>query len=375
MTGARREEKLDSILEKARRGLFLEQPDTQCLLGLTDADDIDALFSAARERRARYFGPKIFFYGFVYFSTYCRNDCAFCAYRRSNRAADRYRKSRQEILDTAYNLAESGAHLIDLTMGEDPCYYGEEDFSWLLDLTVAVKESVDLPVMVSPGAVPRQVLAGLKASGADWYACYQETHNRELYAQLRLDQDYDERFNLKLYAHEEGMLVEEGILAGVGERAEDIHASFVAMKTLCADQVRVMSFVPQVGTPLEGRRKILPLKEMLIIAVMRLLFPDRLIPASLDVDGINGLRSRLEAGANVVTSIIPPDAGLRGVSQGVLDIREGGRTVSGIKPVMEQLDLEAAETRDYRTWVDDRKKHLNAKTRLQTALVNRSTFL
>ena len=38
-----------------------------------------------------------------------------------------------------------------------------------------------LPVMVSPGVVPHEVLAGLRARGADWYALYQETHSRELY--------------------------------------------------------------------------------------------------------------------------------------------------------------------------------------------------
>lgn len=48
---------------------------------------------------------------------------------------------------------------------------------------------------------------------------------------------------------------------------------------------------------------------------MRLLFPDKLIPASLDVDGISGLELRLMAGANVVTSIIPPNEGLAGVAQ------------------------------------------------------------
>ena len=59
---------------------------------------------------------------------------------------------------------------------------------------------------------------------------------------------------------------------------------------------------------------------------MRLAMPDRLIPASLDVDGIAGLEPRIAAGANVVTSIVPPDIGLAGVSQSELDIDDGLRT-------------------------------------------------
>ena len=68
--------------------------------------------------------------------------------------------------------------------------------------------------------------------------------------------------------------------------------------------------------------------ELLTIAAMRLAMPDRFIPASLDVDGIAGLERRLQAGANVVTSIVPPTVGLAGVSQAELDIDEGYRTVA-----------------------------------------------
>ena len=72
--------------------------------------------------RCREFGDGIFLYGFVYFSTYCRNDCNFCYYRSSNQLPERYRKSREEIIRTAVDLKESGVHLIDLTMGEDDYY-------------------------------------------------------------------------------------------------------------------------------------------------------------------------------------------------------------------------------------------------------------
>jgi len=100
---------------------------------------------------------------------------------------------------------------------------------------------------------------------------------------------------------------------------------------------------------------------MVIIAIMRMFFPDRLVPASLDVDGISGLKDRLNAGANVITSIIPPDLGLCGVSQSTLDIREGGRTVAGILPILKSCDLEPASKPDYAEWIKNRKKlHIQA---------------
>ena len=89
-----------------------------------------------------------------------------------------------------------------------------------------------------------------------------------------------------------------------------------------------MGLVPQHGTPLARTPAPGTFDELLVIAAMRLRMPERLIPASLDVAGLAGLDARLHAGANVVTSIVPPTAGLAGVSQSELDIDQGLRTVA-----------------------------------------------
>jgi methylornithine synthase len=346
---------LDEILEKAVGGIKLDKQEVVFMLGLDSISDTEKIFKAARYLRDLNFDQKIFLYGFIYFSTYCRNDCSFCLYRRSNKVSPRYRKSHQEIIETADQLTTSGVHLLDLTMGEDPLYFSDDHFDELLRTTAVVKERSGLPVMISPGVVPRNILKEFSKLGVDWYACYQETHNRSLYAKMRLDQDYDERLNLKSYAHEIGMLSEEGLLAGIGETAEDLADSFKVMEEISADQVRVMSFVPQAGTPLESLKIMPRLREYLVIAVMRLLFPDRLIPGSLDVDGIAGLKQRLNAGANVITSIIPPDQGLMGVSQSTLDINEGGRSVAGTIPIIHECGLEPATPGEYSAWVEKQK--------------------
>ncbi len=85
---------------------------------------------------------------------------------------------------------------------------------------------------------------------------------------------------------------------------------------------------------------------------MRLVMPDRLIPASLDVDGIAGLESRLAAGANVVTSIVPPAPGLAGVSQSELDIDEGLRTAAEVtSATARRWGLRVATAGEYAGWV------------------------
>jgi len=108
-----------------------------------------------------------------------------------------------------------------------------------------------------------------------------------------------------------------------------------------------------------------PLRETLIAAVMRLAFPDKLIPASLDVAGIAGLKCRLNAGANVVTSIVPPGEGLVGVAQHSLNIEEGGRTTASVQNVLKTAGLQPATREEYQNWVK-RRQHALANSEPST---------
>ena len=387
----------------------------EALLGLLSAKSEGErafVFDAAREARRRAFGNKVFLYGFLYLSTHCRNDCAFCQYRRSNAALERYRKPlgkwsgrlcfdlgkqplsqereqgvRQqrcfcgflqapiagpvpegleryrkplgEMLEAAGRLAADGVHLLDLTLGEDPYYVEPAGCHRLLELVAALKEATGLPIMVSPGVLSAEQLVRLREAGADWYACYQETHNRDLFTRLRLEQDYDRRKRTRLEAAGCGLLAEDGLLTGVGESAEDLADSILDMAREPLSQVRAMSYVPHestfpstVGDTLEERRA----HELLAIAAMRLVMEDRLIPASLDVDGLEGLAMRLKAGANVVTSIVPSGCGLAGVASKDLDIENQRRSVSAVVRQLGELGLEPALPGEYRAWVEQRRR-------------------
>ncbi|HTX68244.1 MAG TPA: methylornithine synthase PylB [Thermoleophilia bacterium] len=326
-------------------------PDRDDLQTLLEAgDEAPLVYAAAREMRARATGDAVFLYGFVYFSTYCRNACAFCFYRAGNDACPRYRKTADEVVAICRDLAVSGVVLLDLTMGEDPLLH--DDPARLSELVAAVVDATRTPVMVSPGVLPEPVLRDLRGAGADWYALYQETHTRELYDRLRVGQPFEERAEARAAARRAGLLVEDGLLTGIGDTTADRASSIVAMREAGWEQVRVMTFVPQAGTPLEHVPPAGDAGELLTIACLRLAMPERFIPASLDVDGITGLERRLQAGANVVTSIVPPTVGLAGVSQAELDIDEGYRTVHGVLPHLERLGLRPAGVDEYRARMD-----------------------
>ena len=128
-----------SIGDLCARILGGAEPDERDLEALLRAgDEAPLVFAAAREMRARHSGDAVFLYGFVYFSTYCRNECAFCFYRADNDESPRYRKTADEVVAICRDLAASGVVLLDLTMGEDPAIHDEPGHAALLDLVGAV---------------------------------------------------------------------------------------------------------------------------------------------------------------------------------------------------------------------------------------------
>ncbi|MCK4783944.1 MAG: methylornithine synthase PylB [Desulfobacteraceae bacterium] len=353
------------VFQKSFYEEALDDSDVACLLATPRGKPLDDLFATARALREHVFGDQIFLYGFVYFSTYCQNYCNFCLYRQCNQAAPRYRKSIENILDVARALEYHGVHLIDLTMGEDP-YYLQRDGERLLELVVRMREAVSLPLMVSPGVLKSEILIEMAQQGVDWYACYQETFNERLFARLRKGQDFNRRLEAKVHARQAGLLLEEGILLGVGESPSDIALALRYMQNLGTSQMRAMTFRPQHGTPMANWQVPDSLDELRIIATLRISFPDRLIPASLDVDGLEGLRARLNAGANVVTSVIPPGYGLAGVSRAWLGIQDRQRTVSSVDSVIKGMGLTIAPVSRYQSWFEKEKRRVGRQDRMDS---------
>ena len=99
---------LEKTLLKCKKSEEISEEEMVFLLGLKDKENRKKLYKAAREVRNESFGNKIFTYGFVYFSTYCKNNCTFCNYRKSNDLSERYRKTVEEILATANKLKQIG---------------------------------------------------------------------------------------------------------------------------------------------------------------------------------------------------------------------------------------------------------------------------
>ncbi|OKY79095.1 MAG: (2R3R)-3-methylornithine synthase involved in pyrrolysine biosynthesis PylB [Candidatus Methanohalarchaeum thermophilum] len=275
----------------------------------------------AKKIKEKHFSNKVYLYGFLYFSTYCKNNCNFCYYRKENKHPTRYRKKPKDILKISRSLSKKEISLIDLTSGEDQYY--KRNFDELLSIVKKVSE-FGCVVMVSPGVLNENKLKKLHEAGADFYALYQETHSKNLYKSLRPQQPFKERKKARKKAKEIGLAVEDGILIGVGENRSELANSIYKMSKEKLTQVRCMPFVEHKGIPIS--KKDTNYDYGLITALLRLTNPKKLIPASLDINGEKGIKDPLNSGANVVTSIVPSSTGLAGVAQHEYGIESGERS-------------------------------------------------
>ena len=66
------------LIAKAEKGEPLGTRDVFELMSIKDAEGLEELYAAARRVRDKVFGKRIYTYGFVYFSTHCKNNCTFC---------------------------------------------------------------------------------------------------------------------------------------------------------------------------------------------------------------------------------------------------------------------------------------------------------
>ena len=80
------------------------------------------LFESARAVREEAYGKDVYLRGLIEFTNHCRNDCYYCGIRRSNQRADRYRLSREEILECCRQGYALGFRTFVLQGGEDLFY-------------------------------------------------------------------------------------------------------------------------------------------------------------------------------------------------------------------------------------------------------------
>jgi len=212
-----------AVLEKAREMKGLDLEDVAALSLLKDPDLLNELFETARTVKETIYGKRLVIFAPLYISNLCSNDCAYCAFRASNKALKRRSLTQEEIASEVRALIDSGQKRLLLVAGEA---YSRDGFQYILDAidtVYSVKhnhgEIRRLNVNIAP--LTLDDFKRLKQSNIGTYQLFQETYHPEVYKQVHLSgkkTDYDWRLTAIDRAMEAGIDdVGVGVLFGLAD--------------------------------------------------------------------------------------------------------------------------------------------------------------
>jgi len=277
------------------------------LLRCRDPEVIERLFVIADAKRKKYVGDTVHLRGLVEFSNFCRKNCFYCGLRKENRKLKRYRMSFEEIYALCERIARLGVKTIVLQSGEDP-WYEAKPFAELIHRIKKLKVAVTLSV----GEREHWEYALWKEAGADRYLLKQETFDRELFARIHPDDDYDKRLECQRVLKDLGYQVGSGNIVGLPYQTyEALALDIKKFQEWDFDMIGIGPFIPHPDTPFGGytmdpeEKCLLTLK---VLALTRILTKTTNLPATTALGTLvpGGRERGLRCGANVLMPNFTP---------------------------------------------------------------------
>lgn len=278
------------------------------LVGCDDAT-LEHLREAACRTTLERFGPGIYIRGLVEIGNRCRNDCLYCGIRRSNRNAERYRLSPETILSCCAHGYDLGFRTFVLQGGEDPAWTDGP----LTELVTEIRRRwPDCAITLSLGERSEASYEALFRAGATRYLLRHETADPKLYAALHPGgMSHANRLACLAALRRIGYQTGMGMMVGVpGQSAETLVEDLLLMERFRPQMIGIGPFLPHHQTPLRDAPAG-PLRlTLLLLAILRLMHPAALIPATTALATLSpeGRRLGILSGANVVMpNLSPPD--------------------------------------------------------------------
>lgn len=297
---------MKNILDKLYRTNCLNKEEIIFILDNIDKEWENYLFNLAKNTLFETYGNKIFIRGLLEFSNYCRNNCIYCGIRKDNSNIDRYRLDKKEILASLEESSELGYSTFVLQSGED-LYYTDE---YLEDLIREIKfKYPDKAVTLSIGERSFESYEKLFEAGADRFLLRHETADPIIYNSIHPKMYWNERknclYNLKNIGYQTGA----GFIVGLPNQTNKVLAEdLLFLKELEPAMVGIGPLIPHPDTPLKKEKIGSAEKTIVLIALIRLLLPDALIPVTTALNTIYeyGFERGILAGANVIMLNISP---------------------------------------------------------------------
>lgn len=265
------------------------------------------LFALAQKTAQKSFGRQIFVRGLIEFTNYCKNDCYYCGIRRSNKNAARYRLTQEEILECCHAGYGLGFRTFVLQGGED-YFYSDEDIAAIVRAIKA--QHPDCAVTLSIGERSRETYALWKQAGADRYLLRHETADCAHYAKLHpAELSAKNRQNCLYILKELGYQAGAGFMVGSPyQTAENLADDLMFLQKLRPQMIGIGPFIPHHDTPFKDEPAGSVELTLVLLAVLRLLFPHVLLPATTALGTLapGGRLLGIKAGANVIMPNLSP---------------------------------------------------------------------
>jgi len=295
------------LVDTLRKNGTASRGELKALLETVDGEGEEYLFACARETATENFGREIYVRGLIEFSNYCKQNCLYCGLRRDNRNVERYRLSRDEILECCEEGYGLGFRTFVLQSGEDEYFTVER----MADIIGAIRgKYADCAITLSVGEKDGESYRSYYNAGANRFLLRHESIAPEHYGRLHPpEMKIEERTACLNVLKEIGFQTGSGIMVGSPyQTIDNIIDDIYFLAELRPEMIGIGPYVPSGDTPFRDMKAGSPELTVRLIAVFRLMHPRALIPATTALATVHpaGREKGILAGANVVMPNLSP---------------------------------------------------------------------
>lgn len=239
---------MKELIDKLYETNSLSPEELKILIDNRNPEVAEYLFEKARAVRVENYGYDVYIRGLIEFTNYCKNDCYYCGIRRSNCKANRYRLTKEEILECCQVGYDLGFRTFVLQGGEDEYFTDEK----IIDIVDSIKTRYpDCALTLSIGEKSYKSYKAYFDAGADRYLLRHETANPDHYRKLHPKaQSLENRkhclYNLKIIGYQVGC----GFMVGSPYQTTDcLVEDLIFIKELEPHMIGIGPFIPHKDTP------------------------------------------------------------------------------------------------------------------------------
>nr|WP_288305951.1 [FeFe] hydrogenase H-cluster radical SAM maturase HydE [uncultured Romboutsia sp.] len=295
-----------SIINKLYNENNASREELLYLLDNIDSKSKELLIEKAHKTRLKYFKNKVYIRGLVELTSFCKKDCLYCGLRRTNKNAQRYRLSKEEVLECVRAGDKLGYKTIVLQGGED-AYFNDEV---MVDIIKSIKkEFPNNAITLSLGERSYESYKKMYNAGADRYLLRHESASKKLYEDIHPGEPFEIRRKCLKNLKDIGYQAGAGFMVGIPNQTnEDLVNDLLFVKEFEPAMCGIGPFIPHKDTPLKDYEHGSLEKTIICLSIVRLLLPKVLLPATTALSSIseNGREEGLKAGGNVIMPNLSP---------------------------------------------------------------------